>query len=181
MDKSNKTKKEKKGSPIITISIIVLVIGIVIAISIPGYLKPSPRSRQSEAKSNLGAIFTAQVVYSIDTGIYASHNDMMKCFKLIGWEPPENSHFKSIYSYFCDTDKIESKKHPGECPAPPVIPISKNGFTAIAVGNIDRDATCDVWYVNDAKDLWNMKMLKDGTIVEGSDLDDKSLLDRFSF
>jgi len=35
--------------------------------------------------------------------------------------------------------------------------ISKAGFTCMAVGNIDKDDTLDVWSINDAKILENVQ------------------------
>jgi len=50
--------KGKKGFTLIELMIVVAIIGILAAIAIPNFLKFQAKSKQSEAKSNLGAIFT---------------------------------------------------------------------------------------------------------------------------
>ena len=48
-----------KGFTLIELMIVVAIIGILAAIAIPNFLKFQSRARQSEAKSNLKAVFTA--------------------------------------------------------------------------------------------------------------------------
>ncbi len=54
--------RSKKGFTLIELMIVVAIIGILAAIAIPNFLKFQAKSKQSEAKSNLGAIFTGQIV-----------------------------------------------------------------------------------------------------------------------
>jgi len=44
--------------------IVVAIVGILAAIAIPGYINYSAKAQQSEAKMQLGAIFTLMVTYS---------------------------------------------------------------------------------------------------------------------
>ena len=53
-------KKGKKGFTLIELMIVVAIIGILAAIAIPNFLQFQAKSKQSEAKSNLGAIFTGR-------------------------------------------------------------------------------------------------------------------------
>ncbi|WP_414645174.1 type IV pilin protein, partial [Candidatus Deferrimicrobium sp.] len=52
-------KKGKKGFTLIELMIVVAIIGILAAIAIPNFLRFQAKSKQSEAKTNLGGIFTA--------------------------------------------------------------------------------------------------------------------------
>ena len=54
--------RSKKGFTLIELMIVVAIIGILAAIAIPNFLKFQAKSKQSEAKTNLGAIFTGQTV-----------------------------------------------------------------------------------------------------------------------
>ena len=88
--------KNKKGFMLIELMIVVAIIGILAAIAIPDFLKFQAKAKQSEAKSNLGAIFTAQVAYF---GEFNTYGGGTRCFTDIAWGPEGGS----AYSYFCGT------------------------------------------------------------------------------
>lgn len=121
------------------------LLGIATFIAIPDFLKTSHHPPvQYEAKRNLGAIFTAQVAYFGENGAYAGGKD---CFELIQWAPEGENR----YSYYCGGDVLKNTKG-DECPIPDVKHgVSDSSFTVMAVGNVDKDPTCDVWIMNDAK------------------------------
>ena len=70
----------KKGFTLIELMIVVAIIGILAAIAIPNFLKFQAKSKQSEAKANLGAIFTGQVSYFGEQNVYGN-------FPQINWSP----------------------------------------------------------------------------------------------
>jgi type IV pilus assembly protein PilA len=72
--------KGKKGFTLIELMIVVAIIGILAAIAIPNFLKFQAKSKQSEAKSNLGAIFTGEVAYFGEANKYGD-------FPNINWSP----------------------------------------------------------------------------------------------
>ena len=56
-------KKLAKGFTLIELMIVVAIIGILAAIAIPNFVKFQCRSKQSEAKGNLKAVYVAQEAY----------------------------------------------------------------------------------------------------------------------
>jgi len=58
--------KGNKGFTLIELMIVVAIVGILAAIAIPNFLNYQAKAQQSEAKVNLGAIFTNMVAYSAE-------------------------------------------------------------------------------------------------------------------
>ena len=83
-------KKLKAGFTLIELMIVVAIIGILAAIAIPNFLKFQARSKQSEAKTNLKGIFTAEKSWFGEKDTYAS-------FTTAGWNPERgNRYYYSI-------------------------------------------------------------------------------------
>jgi len=70
----------KKGFTLIELMIVVAIIGILAAIAIPNFLKFQAKSRTTEARTNLGAIFTGQTSFYGEANQYGD-------FTNIGWGP----------------------------------------------------------------------------------------------
>jgi len=81
-----------KGFTLIELMIVVAIIGLLAALAIPNFIKFQAKARQSEAKSNLKAVFTAQKAY------YGDKQTYYDVFSVIGFEPEMNNR----YAYFAD-------------------------------------------------------------------------------
>ena len=154
--------KNKKGFTLIELMIVVAIIGILAAIAIPDFLKFQARAKQSEAKGNLGAIFTTQVAYFGEYNTYggrigATAGDGDGCFSDLGWGPEGDT----LYNYYCGAngEYIEcSKKGCAQaqtCLAAAGLLTQRDQFTNCAAGNVDRDSTIDTWSMRDSKFLKN--------------------------
>jgi type IV pilus assembly protein PilA len=85
-------KKLMKGFTLIELMIVVAIIGILAAIAIPNFIKFQARSKQSEAKANLKAMFTAEKAYFQEKDKYST------LVGEIGFAPERNNR----YAYFAD-------------------------------------------------------------------------------
>ena len=63
-----KSLRSSKGFTLIELMIVVAIIGILAAIAIPNFLQYQLKSKQSEAKVNLGAIKTSEVAFQAERG-----------------------------------------------------------------------------------------------------------------
>ena len=70
MLKQLKQLKGQKGFTLIELMIVVAIIGILAAIAIPNFLTYQLKSRQSEAKVNLGAIKTSEIAFQAERGCF---------------------------------------------------------------------------------------------------------------
>ena len=120
-----KLRKKDKGFTLIELMIVVAIIGILAAIAIPNFLRYQAKTKQSEAKTNLGAIFTSQVTYFGEEDTYANVSN-------IGWAPEGTTR----YAYTMVSADVDS-------------------FTAEAEGNVDADSATDIWQMDDTRQLTN--------------------------
>ncbi len=147
--------RNKKGFTLIELMIVVAIIGILAAIAIPNFLKFQAKSKQSEAKTNLKAIFTAETSYFGENNTFAALATVNYL--------PVGTPSKMIYAF-----AVEAGGAPTMGAAPPAAADWTNcglvdsdgdgkydGFSAAANGNIDNDAGVDTWYITDANVLAN--------------------------
>jgi type IV pilus assembly protein PilA len=153
-----KRMKGQKGFTLIELMIVVAIIGILAAIAIPNFLRYQAKSRQSEAKTNLGAIFVAETAYFSEQTRYGSFAEIG--YALAGttnrytYRSPANG--GAAGSTFGVTDQIGCLAvgciKVDTAPAvPSAASLAPFGFTVSAVADLDSDSTIDGWSVNDVK------------------------------
>ncbi len=123
--------RNKKGFTLIELMIVVAIIGILAAIAIPNFLSYQCKSKQSEAKTNLGAIANSEESYSAEFSHYIICAGMDELKTNIGWQAKGTP--KYTYSVPTADDLT---------------------FTAEALGPLALNA--DKWTMNQAKALINV-------------------------
>ncbi len=138
-------RKLQKGFTLIELMIVVAIIGILAAIAIPNFVRFQAKSKQSEAKANLKAIFVAKKSNFAE-------NDTFAC-NLCNFIPEMGNR----YTYHGGSSAYPSQKPASTFSGASVTSPAENAtsFTATAMGNIDTDATVDGWEINENNVLCN--------------------------
>jgi len=165
--------KGKKGFTLIELMIVVAIIGILAAIAIPNFLKFQAKSKMSEAKTNLGAIYTGQLAYFGEQNSYGN-------FDAINWSPSGTPRYHFSLTGWADnnadnrgalianapvpttwTANVNSAKDTAGTLLVSVAPTWDNTtFSAGAGGRISSQTYSDGWTMNQLRQLiWTV----DGT------------------
>ncbi len=80
-----KTLKRQDGFTLVELMVVVAIIGLLSAVAIPNFQKYQARSKTSEAKLQLSAIYTAEASFFADYNIYAT------CLNYMGYNPAEEA------------------------------------------------------------------------------------------
>ncbi len=132
-----------------------LGLALLLAITIPNFLRFAARGPQSEARHILGGIFVAETSFFGEVGRYGTFDEVY-FGKRSSWWPKGRS---TRYTYRIDNSGMPGTVFPAKdgtfTPDNTVIHagISADGqsFTATATANLDDDPTIDQWHVNDTK------------------------------
>src|SRR6476659_6504901 len=85
----------QKGITLIELMIVVEIIGILAAIAIPNFVAYQAKSKQSETKVSLGAIFTSAVAYQAESNNPQSYAP--NTISQIGWQPSGRPRYAFYY------------------------------------------------------------------------------------
>ena len=117
----------RKGFTLIELMIVVVIIGILAALAIPRFMQATTKSKQSEAKQLLKQVYTMERAYRQETGSYSLD------LNTIGVTVMANAR----YGYVVTSNDLTAE------------------FLCTATGNLDDDATDDVWTIDQTGALNN--------------------------
>lgn len=176
-------KKNQTGFSLIELMIVVVIIGILSTIAVPQYQNFQKKAKQSEAKANLGGLYTTLRTFQ------AEWNQFYGDFRALGFDmagnlqynvgfsashvngPPNHPDpkFRNLPSVQHNATQRCKAAITTDCKMDPyaakynvigtkisAIGAANQQFTAGAIGNIDNDATVDNWTIDEAKFLNNL-------------------------
>ena len=144
------TISTRKGFTLIELMIVVAIIGILAAIAIPNFLRYQAKSKQAEAKANLGAVGGNAEAYRAEKSTYrATPNDL-------GWTAQGVTRY-AYYYYGTSFDHTPVSRDAGVDYSDPGSAADDLTYTAGAVGNIDLDTGSDKWLYYYTRQLENIQ------------------------
>lgn len=139
-------RRSARGFTLIELMIVVAIIGILAAIAVPNFVKFTARARQSEVKSNLKGFSTAAKSYFAENNTYVCGN--------CGFEPEAGNRYAYDWGNNAKQARTGSFASDTSCPAPAASQAATT-FLATGAANIDSDATCDEWTIDQNNLLTN--------------------------
>lgn len=165
---------DSSGFTLVELMVVVAIIGILSAIAVPNFKKYQAKSKQSEAKIQLAAVYSTEVAANADYDTYAT------CLGVLGYETPPKGYYIAGFPTADATTAgvVNGRTQPGYCAATNAIAptqhlkvdsaalpaaadltgtsVSSTAFTAAAAGDISGSgAAFDKWTINDSKNLVN--------------------------
>jgi type IV pilus assembly protein PilA len=140
------------------VAMMAATVGVLASIAIPNFQRYTARSKQSEAKAGLKALFTSQMAFR------AEFDKFCRTFKECDWEAEPTS----SYLYFTSLKDVSGgmllpdrdatlKQARAAMRAAGITPkVDKKGFVFVAVGNIDADEDLDIWTIDNDNNLLNI-------------------------
>ena len=132
----------KKGFTLIELMIVVAIIGILAAIAIPNFLRYQTKSKQTEAKTSLGAIGTNAEAYRAEADTYNTN------FAHLGWATngtPRYTYWYGSSPYQSSAGNADTSNNTSTGFTGYTIGADQIDFTAGAAGNVDTDTYIDRW------------------------------------
>ncbi len=143
----HRMQRNEKGFTLIELMIVVAILGILAAIAIPNFMRFQAKSKQSEAKTNLGAIGTTAEAWRSENDTYAA------TWAQLGWGPQGTTRYRYYYN---GAALANTPSAAAGCEADGGSAATLSAFTTVASGNIDSETgVCDQWTYDDSRDLDN--------------------------
>lgn len=160
------TIKDEQGFTLIELMIVVAILGILAAIAIPNFMRFQAKSRQSEAKTNLGAIGTSAESFRAEQGTY-----IVTAIGNLGWAPQGTVRYSYWYdvagtatafplggaAYSGGVADLSASTGCNRSTAPGTSAVAATAatYSASTKGEIDADVGCDEWSYTQARALTN--------------------------
>jgi len=133
------------GFSLIELMVVIAIIAFLAMIAVPNFNRFLAKAKRAEAYMNLSALYAAEKAYFAEHGTYS---DALIGENSIGWKPEGNYYYSYGFSgatgknnFIGKLGTAASHLHIGKA--------GKEGFVAVAAGDIDNDGTPDILTVDE--------------------------------
>ena len=173
--------KNQEGFTLVELMVVVAIIGILSAVAIPNFKKYQSKSKQSEAKIALAALYSTEATSLADYDTYAT------CLTSLGYETPPRGYYLTGFAAAHGASGAQIVGRGAACGTAgdgtgnailPTTPLRANAasanpavtqiplgvivtatmsisFVASSAGNISNAVAWDVWTINQGKTMLN--------------------------
>ena len=145
---------KRYGFTLIELMVVVGIIALLAAISIPTFSKFMAKAKRTEAHMNLHALYAAQKAYWAEHGKYSTQ--LSGGSESVGWKPEgyhgggDTENFYYTYGFSgSEGQQYFTGKLNGPAAALSGSKADAQGFTAFAVGDIDGDGKVDILSIDE--------------------------------
>jgi prepilin-type N-terminal cleavage/methylation domain-containing protein len=136
--------KNRYGFSLIELMVVIAVISILAAVSVPVYKNFLTRSKRSEAYANLHSLYIAEQAYHAE---HSEFTTQLRGENSLGWEPSGKNAYTYGFGSGPDSSVVGTLKTPAS--ALSNTQASKDSFIAGAAGDIDGDSVNDVLTIDE--------------------------------
>ena len=144
---------KRQGFTLIELMIVIAIIGFLAMVSVPSFMRFLAKAKRAEAYMQLNSIYAAEKAYWAEHGTYSS---MLSGEGGIGWKPEgyagggKNEKFYYTYGFGGGGEGRSHMTGKLETPASylSIAKADKDGFIAVAAGDIDGDGKPDILTVD---------------------------------
>lgn len=148
---------QKNGFSLIELMIVIAIMVFLAMLSVPTFMSFLAKAKRTEAYINLHAIYAAQKAYWIEHGTYTT---VLNGPNGINWKPEgyrgggSQESFNYTYGFTGSegTNYVTGKLNTNSS-ALSASRADKNGFIAVAAGDIDNDGKADIITINEKNEI----------------------------
>jgi len=104
-------KRKDEGFTLIELLVVIIIIGILAAIALPTFLNQTAKAKQSEAKTQLSSVNTAQTAYRTQNSQFATTFDALALGTLTGGTSTSTTNYSYTLGGYTDSATIIATAH----------------------------------------------------------------------
>lgn len=141
---------KKTGFTLVELMVVVAIIALLALVAMPKYWRFHAKAKRAEVYLNLSALHTAEKLYWAENGKYT---DVISGADGINWQPDGITNYAYGFAGSPNVNYIAGKLAPDLGSVAAIAHANENGFTAVAIADIDGDGKPDIITINENREI----------------------------